>query len=189
MFKTHMSKFMAAVAAMFVSSAVFALERDQIRGELVDVDRDLRSVEVRVLEVGDDVSTRIGRTEVYEIDESTKIEFDVDRPGSFLRTRHLDGFSDLAVGQEVVMDFRLLGERRMATVVYSGPVLFTRFPVQTEGNGINEADEPQYVAQTTRRTSLPDTASPVYSLALLGLGFGLAAGVLRYKRKAAVKVK
>lgn len=166
-----------------------ALERDEVRGELVNVDDDVRSIEVKIEETGDAVPTRIGRTEQYRIDESTNIEFDIDQPGSLLRTRMMQGFEDLAPGQEVVLNYRTLGPELIAVSVTPIAVYTARMDSSREAdgsmnrNGDSSMDSSNQYAGVdytdSGRDRLPSSASVLPSLAIVGLGLCILALTFR----------
>lgn len=111
--KKFYKRLVQALPILLCFTITQALETDQVRGEIVDVDHDAKTVAVRIEETGDAVPARVGQTEVYEIDASTNVEFEFGEQ-SVLSDRLLSGFEDLEAGQEVVVDYRLLGERRIA---------------------------------------------------------------------------
>ena len=178
----------------------FALNDDQVRGEIVSVDSDSSEIRLRVLESGDDRPARRGTIETYEVPENTPIEYDIDRSIVFAGDE-LD-LNDLSAGDRVVLDFEDLGtERRRARGVRNEQAGNTevRRRVERTGRRVEDrldrgadrfvgvdaarddnANDRQYVAS---RNELPDTASALPMMAVFGLAFAGLAGFLGHVRR------
>lgn len=187
---THrMFKRIAAALLMWLPAFAFALNDDQVRGEIVSVDADADEIEVRITEAGDNRSVSAGATQTYEIPDDVDIEYDVDGI-IYAPYRRADvEIGDLERGDTVLIDFEEIddADRRAARRVRNENTsnVAVRDRVQREGRQVEDAESQTELAQAefSDRDRLPDTASLLPLLFVSGLLFAGLAGVFRRVRR------
>lgn len=185
-----LGKLMVGTAFLFAAASVVALESDEVRGTLTEVSENPRQITLRVEETGDDTPERIGVDETYDVTSATDIRFALSRVYGGLTDAPLSGYEDLEPGQEVVLDFRQVGDRREAGTVVraedydatgSERLADVRGPGQQDRERIRTAQAGQ--GGEMQRDRLPDTASFQPLWALTGLAFIAIALGLRISRR------
>lgn len=194
--KALMKTITGLLASLGLAQGAFALNSDQVRGEIVSVDTESNRIEVRVIESGAQTTAQEGTVESYVIPPNTPIEYEIDRV-VYMPYRTGDfGLDDLAVGDRVLLDFEAVNNDRTARKVRNEETrdVAVRERVRREGvastAGTRErADDrvgnsdPVYLADAGERSRLPDSASILPSLAITGVMLAGAAGLLRARRK------
>lgn len=160
--------------------AVYAIDSDQVRGEVTEVNTDTRQISVRVLESGADQAARVGQIETYDVPPGTNFEYEVDSV-LYRLTDTLD-LSDLSEGDRLLLDFAEVDQRREATNVRNEETqdMAMRDRAKNEGTPV---DDDKIEVPAANRDSLPESASPLPLLALTGALFAVLAGTLRRLRK------
>lgn len=170
------------------SASTFALEEDQVRAEIVEVMPDSDEMTVKITESGDNVDARVGQEETYSLPADTPIEYELG--GSVYSPFSLGNdieLSDLAPGDEVILDFEMIGDQRQAKNVRntrtSNTAMSDRAQQQEVASAAEESSEFAAMDDGSDRDMLPETASPLPAIAGLGLVFAGAAGLLRRSRR------
>ncbi|MFU8815109.1 MAG: hypothetical protein ACNA7W_07170 [Pseudomonadales bacterium] len=111
---------MFTTAVMFVAATVFslgsvsvhALEEDQVRGEIVEVDAEAGELTLRVEETGDERPERAGQEETYQLADDVEIRRGT--VGHSIVDPLLVRLGDLGPGDEVTVSFEEVEGRRTA---------------------------------------------------------------------------
>lgn len=190
-------KFASYITALFMTlltTSALAIQGDRIKGEVLSVDADERTMRIEILEVGANVDATVGTRESYSVPADVPIEFEID--GSIYQPYPEYRFTNIAVGDEVLLDFTNLQRTEIARIrTQETKDLAVRERVRREGRMIEESDrmaqnEPNMDEgnrlaardNTNRRSALPDSASALPGIALLGLLFAVLAVGVRYFR-------
>lgn len=92
-----------SICLAFTANCAFAIEDDEIRGEVLTVDEQQRHLKIEILETGDAVKAKIGSPQTFMVSEAVEVELELaDRrfqPDSEFQ------FADLATGDVVLLDF------------------------------------------------------------------------------------
>lgn len=184
-----MKAIFTTLALLFAwSASSFALEEDQVRAEIVEVMPDSDEISVKITESGDKIETRVGQEETYTLPDNTPIEYDMDGSiySPFMLGTDID-LSDLSAGDEVILDFEIIGEQRQANNVRntrtSNPAMRDRVKRQEVASASAETSEFAAMGDSSDRDMLPETASLLPAIAGLGLVFAGAGGLLRRSRR------
>jgi hypothetical protein len=185
---------MLTMLLALLSPAAFAqaLNDDQLSAEVQSVDEASRTLEVKIIDAGADIEANPGDVESYYVGTDTDIRYEID---SLLYETYADfKLSEIERGDRVILDFDDAANRtgvRTVRNVESRNVA-TRERIISEGRrveddtaaGERDRTERQLAAQDDRstRTALPDSASALPALALIGLLLAGVAGVLRRLR-------
>ncbi len=166
------------------SATAFALEDDQVRAEIVDVMTDSEEMKVRITEAGDSMQSRVGQEETFSIPANTPIEYDVE--GSVYAPFSLGTdieLTDLSAGDEVILDFEVMGQNKQANNVRntrtSNTAMQDRAKQQTVASASEETSEFAAMEDGSDRDMLPETASLFPLIAGVGLLFAAAGALLR----------
>jgi hypothetical protein len=186
-----------------LAPAAFAqnLDSDQLRGQVQSVDEASRTLRVKVLEAGSGIDARKGSVESYQVPRDADVHYEIDS----IVYQPFDGFrlSDIEEGDHVVLEFADTANRSTVTNVRNTDPqnVATRDRIQREGQRVDSdtlqdrrqvADRDRDTSRserqmasretTSRRSGLPDSASNLPKLALLGLLFAGLAGTVRLFR-------
>lgn len=176
------SRVFAVLMTVLASSAIADIQSDRIRGHVLSVDAEERMLEIEILEVGSMIDAEAGTVETYHVPETIDVEFEIEnrlyRPSSDF------DFADISRGDTVLLDFTNLTNRTEVNRIRSeqSENVAVRDRVQSEWNIVDDDDAEQFAANdsSTRRTALPDSASAIPMLGVLGMMFALLAGATRY---------
>lgn len=96
------SKFITA-CLLFIATSAFAIEDDQIRGQILAVDEKQRSVKITILETGDAVKAKTGATKTFMVSDPVELEVELEdrRYQPYAEFQ----FADLTNGDTVLLDF------------------------------------------------------------------------------------
>jgi hypothetical protein len=173
---------------VFATSAL-AIEDDRIRGEVLSVNPDTRMLEIEVLEVGTNVEAVEGSTESYYVSDSVNLEFEIEG-NVYNPTDHRD-LADISTGDTVLLDFRTLTSGTEIARIRSEETtnMTVRERILAENTDDDDmADDLEtdnrYASndENYRRSALPDSASALPMLGLMGLMFAILAGAIRLYR-------
>jgi hypothetical protein len=196
----YLSTVVIALVAM-ASNVALAVEANEVRGEIVEVRKDQREVDLRVMESGDDRMARKGQVVTYFVPKGTNIEFDLDGRLMALYGPNGDEIGDLSTGDTLLLKFEKSANRMQANKVRAertsnmalqdrvrreGRVVVVPVPVPVPVQGPSRsagAPAAPRDAETYAANRLPDSSSPWPLLALLGFVFVGAAGVVRVTRR------
>jgi hypothetical protein len=191
-------KFVTLLTAIFLAffvTGAFALQDDRIRGEVVSVDPAGQNLEIKVLEVGSNVTAKVGATESFYVPDSVDVEFQIENQ---LYQPNADfELEDISKGDTVLLDFRTVSNRSEVTRIRSEQTtnVAVRDRIRSEGRTVDNPDRVayqdtdqdmnqgnRYAANdtSTRRSALPDSASALPMAALFGLFFAMLAGAIRF---------
>ncbi|MEZ5499105.1 MAG: hypothetical protein R3E77_06715 [Steroidobacteraceae bacterium] len=199
----------AAIAMSLAATPSFAIDPDEVRGEVIEVSADKRELVIRVLDAGENRDARAGQTETYYVPAGTDVDFDIDQTIYRLGSSGGNELSDISTGDTVVLHFTKTNDRLQATrmrtenpkntvlrkrVIKQGAVVFRRPAINPDpaiygsnatgpGNGSMTRDSSSDQAPTQMaRNRLPDSASFLPLIGLLGFGFAGTAGWLHRNR-------
>lgn len=194
--------FQMSLLALLLAPAAYAIQGDQIRGEITAVDADQRILEVQISEVGYGLEAEVGATESYHVPESVPIEYEIEKTA--YRTPGVFDFADIRAGDRVLLDFDDIDNPTAVTRIRNQDpqdatirerVLAAGEPVEQSGSQA-AADAPAEADPEMRdsdrwlasnesqgqRSALPESASPIPMLALFGLALAGFAFALRLAR-------
>lgn len=156
-------KYVLIAVLLFSSGAVSAaVEEDELRGRVVEVDEQANTVTIRASEVGEALNIPTDSTQTFEVDESTIIRDDV-------YATQLDDLGNIHENDIVRIDFN----------AEAGGGMIAR-NITRDGDDADRAAGGQQVAQADQ---LPATASAWPLLAAGGLMLWLAAFLIRLRRR------
>lgn len=199
----------AGVLTLAIQSAL-AIESDQLRGEVVDVDADDRTLQIEVTETGSNVIADLGATTSFHIPLDVPIEYQIE---TVRYSPYSDfSFSDIRSGDTVLLDFDETGQTIINFRNENTDDVLVRERFQNEGVALDDEEleaEAEQFAQNVEdeaeefgneveeefdndeqyamnddmdRNELPGSASSLPLFALLGLMFaGLAAAVRGFR--------
>jgi hypothetical protein len=173
---------LALAAAAFWWMPAAALEADQVRGEIVEVDPDADTLTLRVAESGDARPERVGEVETYEVTRDTVVRRAT--VGRSITDPTSVTVADLFAGDEVILAFDEVDGRRVARDVPAADERADTAPFETaEQTEAAQFEADERGAAVGTRDRLPATASALPLLALTGLGFAGAALMIRIRRR------
>jgi hypothetical protein len=203
--------FNAAMAALLfatLSPASFAIESNQVRGEIVEVNPQSREIRLRVTESGENRAAQPGSVTEFYVPRDTSINYDLDRTRYSIYARNEDGLADLKQGDTVLLNFEEVSNRRQAILIIAenprDPLLRDRLRREgrvTARDGTTSAPSgtaassssatggtmtdrnDRDMSASVARTELPASASPLPALALAGLVFAGLGATLRLRRR------
>jgi LPXTG-motif cell wall-anchored protein len=166
------------LAACGWGANALALAADQVRGEIVSIDLERNQLELRVEASGDNRPDAAGQTETYQLPEDTEVTR--DDPRRSLVSPYALTLEDLRAGNTVTLNFEEVDGQRVSRRL---SVADDRSADASAGdNRAGSTGTSEAAALETERTRLPETASVLPALSLLGLAFAggaLALGVRR----------
>lgn len=159
-----------AVCLFAFCSASVAIEEDELRGRVLDVDEQANTLTVRPSEVGEALNIPTDGTQTFEVDAETIIEDDV-------YATQLDGLQNIRENDVVRISFDTEpGGRMVARTVGRGD--------NGDGGQAAQGQDNQQLAQADQRAEqLPATASFWPLLAVSGFILWGGALLLRLTRK------
>lgn len=99
----YFSSKLITACLVFVATSAFAIEDDQIRGEVLAVDEKQKNIKIEITETGDDVKAKIGATETFMLSEDVDLEVELEdrryQPYAAFT------FADIVAGDTVLLDF------------------------------------------------------------------------------------
>ncbi|MFW6094658.1 MAG: hypothetical protein ACODAC_11845 [Pseudomonadota bacterium] len=159
-----------------VAAATTALEENQIRGELVDVDAEANELRIRVEDAGDGERARVDRTETFAVDPDAEVRAYTGRRS--LTDPTVTGIDDLEAGMQVTLR---IGDVEGQSVAQE---LEVRDEPEQTAQAEDTTEQTEAAAmESGERSALPATASMLPLMALGGLGFAAAALILRAVRR------
>jgi len=178
---------------IMTAPSAFAVQTDQIRGEVVKVDASKRDLTIKIMEVGAKLEAESGTTTTYHVPADVPIEFEIDTVG--YRTPSMFDFGDIRSGDNVLLDFDSLSNwtevSHVSNIEPKDPAVRER--IASTGEAIDsESDMNETAAAEEADMSedaetdlyayneLPATASALPLVAMFGLVFaGLALALRR----------
>lgn len=99
----HFCSKLITACLVFIATSAFAIENDQIRGEVLAVDEKQRNMKIEILETGDAVKAKIGSTKTFMVSDPVEIEVEIEdrRYQPYAEFQ----FADLTAGDTVLLDF------------------------------------------------------------------------------------
>lgn len=92
-----------SICLAFTANSVFAIEDDEIRGEVLAIDEQQRQMKIEILETGDAVKAKVGAAKTFMVSEAVEIEVELEdrrfQPNVAFQ------FADLSAGDVVLFDF------------------------------------------------------------------------------------
>ncbi len=189
---------LATAILALTSQSALAIEPNEVRGELVEIKEGTREIVVRVTEAGAQRPAGSSDTVTYSVPSDAEIQFDLDRRTYMLTGDRTGTLTDLNKGDTVLLRFEQMNDRPYARSIRSETTLNanTRQAIAQSGREVAAAARassanavPRPESRTMTTTSgeryasstarLPDSASALPLLALLGLGFAGVGGMLR----------
>ncbi len=173
-----MYKLITTLALLLVWSTptLALLEDDQVRAEVLEVMPDSDEIKVEITEAGDNMQSRIGQEETFSVPPDTTVEYDID--GSVYEPFSMGTdfeITDLSAGDEVILSFEMIGDRKQANNVRntrtSNTAMQDRARQQNVASASEETSEFAAMGDGSDRDSLPETASPLPLIAGVGIVF------------------
>jgi hypothetical protein len=180
-----------ALLAGAMPLAAHALERDEVRGEVVSTSENADELTIRVTESGNAMSAAVGSTQTYEVPADIEIEYEIERRTYAPLTAQGVSLDDLEEGDSVLLRFDATGDTQRAVNIRNERTsnVQTRDRVRSEGQDITDSTDwgsTQMAANTDSyggRDTLPATASTLPALFAGGAFLAFAAVVLGLRRK------
>lgn len=144
---------------LFASGLGFAIEGDEIRGQVLEVDEEADTLTIQPIEVGEALDVPTDQPQTFSVDDATQIRDDV-------YATQLDDLENIEENDIVRLDFE----------IREGGQMLARNIVRDGGQAATDQDR-QQLAQ------LPDTASIWPLLAVSGFAAWSVALFLRLWRK------
>lgn len=179
---------LAGAVLAFTTQATVAQDTErEVSGEVVEVRPDANELSIRVTDTDDGRPERIGQTETYTVPPGTPIEVEEEEFALSARSAAVAAveevrLGDLLPGDEVTVMFEEGAAGRQATRVRQSAARTGQQQQQQTAQQDRDYQD-TYAADTGTRDRLPGSASPLPLLALAGIGFGLVAGALRFRRR------
>jgi LPXTG-motif cell wall-anchored protein len=201
--KTTVRALLLCAAGAFWWIPAMALEPDQVRGEVVEVQPEENLLRLRVLEAGDGQPAREGQVETYELTEDVEIRRSFQAGGLLDTSPMAMTRGDLFAGDRVILTFEEIEGRRVARGVDmpdddeaddAGATEAAALEAETDraddelareqtDDFAREETEAAQFEETGAPARLPATASLLPAMALAGLGFAGAALLMRRRRR------
>jgi hypothetical protein len=186
-----MKKF-AILAALVCAMplAAQALERDEVRGEVVSTSPNADQLTIRVTESGDEMSAEVGSTQTYDVPSDIEIEYEIDRRTYAPLSADSVTLNDLEEGDSVLLRFEEADGTQRAVNLRNERTsnVQARDRIRSEGRDITDTADwgsTQMAAGTERygRDALPASASTLPALFAGGVFLAFTAIVLGLRRK------
>ncbi|TQV66309.1 hypothetical protein FKG94_27340 [Exilibacterium tricleocarpae] len=163
-----------------------ALENDQLRGEIIGMDQSRQQLQVRVLEAGDQMASRVDTIETFRLSRDTEIEYELD---SYVYGPYFYGepdFGDLNIGDTVILDFDIAAREKPARKIRNQKTRNQGLADRVRQSNRNPTPaENRVVMAGAGRDRLPDSASLLPAAACVGGLFVLLGLGLRSRRRSA----
>ena len=192
-----MKSWIALCLFTLFAANVFAIENDRIRGEVLSVDAVDRTLRVKITEVGSDIDAQVGSTQSFVVPADVPIEYEIDRR-VYSPNRDFD-LSEMRSGDRVLLDFDTTDPNRIVKLRNEETTnVATRDRIRTNGRPSTSSDDrmagndrdtmpdDNQLASNDRstrdRSALPDSASSLPLMGLLGVLFAVLALATRLAR-------
>jgi hypothetical protein len=173
-----------------IPPAANALERDEVRGEVVSSSPNADQLTIRVTESGDEMSAEVGSTQTYDVPSDIEIEYEIDRRTYAALSAESVTLNDLEEGDSVLLRFADAGGTQRAVNLRNERTsnVQARDRIRSEGRditGTSDWGSTQMAANAEGydRDSLPASASTLPALFAGGVFLAFSALVLGLRRK------
>jgi hypothetical protein len=173
-----------------IPPAANALERDEVRGEVVSSSPNADQLTIRVTESGDEMSAEVGSTQTYDVPSDIEIEYEIDRRTYAPLSAESVTLNDLEEGDSVLLRFADAGGTQRAVNLRNERTsnVQARDRIRSEGRditGTSDWGSAQMAANAEGydRDSLPASASTLPALFAGGVFLAFSALVLGLRRK------
>lgn len=185
------------IAAIFaLPIAALALERNEVRGDIVSTSPQSDELTIRVTDSGDARSAQTGSTQTYSVPEDIEIEYTIGTRVYAPFGPGIVTLDDLEQGDAVLIRFEERNGTRTATNLRNERTsnVQARSRVERQGRDVTETtelttdgDDMQMAAATdrnqSRRSRLPDSASVLPLLFLGGAATGAVGFAIGARRR------
>jgi hypothetical protein len=173
-----------------IPPAANALERDEVRGEVVSSSPNADQLTIRVTESGDEMSAEVGSTQTYDVPSDIEIEYEIDRRTYAALSAESVTLNDLEEGDSVLLRFADAGGTQRAVNLRNERTsnVQARDRIRSGGRditGTSDWGSTQMAANAEGydRDSLPASASTLPALFAGGVFLAFSALVLGLRRK------